>query len=233
MLYYYRYYTRRDGEDALRYVNGTRLDERIIRCDWDAGFVEGRQYGRGKSGGQVRDEFRTDYDGGRGGFGKMIQNRMERVTAGGFPAEGGPGQRRSFGKRKWQEQQDSESLGEEIDKTTDLRVKLRKIRGENGEEVSSAEQDFSVGTDKASDEDGGSDQNQIEQKPEQDSESRTNINQQSIDASENLKTNTSEMLVTGERMAETAALSEQSGEANVICELASEIADLDKKMDWS
>ena len=36
------------------YINGTRLDDRIIRTDWDAGFVEGRQYGRGKSGGQVR-----------------------------------------------------------------------------------------------------------------------------------------------------------------------------------
>jgi hypothetical protein len=30
-----------------------RMDDRIIRTDWDAGFVEGRQYGRGKSGGQV------------------------------------------------------------------------------------------------------------------------------------------------------------------------------------
>jgi hypothetical protein len=29
------------------------MDDRIIRTDWDAGFVEGRQYGRGKSGGQV------------------------------------------------------------------------------------------------------------------------------------------------------------------------------------
>ena len=25
----------------------------ICRTDWDAGFVEGRQYGRGKTGGQV------------------------------------------------------------------------------------------------------------------------------------------------------------------------------------
>ena len=37
----------------MSYVNGTRLDDRIIRTDWDAGFIEGRQYGRGKSGGQV------------------------------------------------------------------------------------------------------------------------------------------------------------------------------------
>jgi hypothetical protein len=37
----------------MRYINGTRLDDRIIRTDWDAGFSEGRQYGRGKTGGQV------------------------------------------------------------------------------------------------------------------------------------------------------------------------------------
>ncbi|MBN3279088.1 NCBP2 protein, partial [Polyodon spathula] len=48
------YYTRADSEHAMRFVNGTRLDDRIIRTDWDAGFKEGRQYGRGKSGGQVR-----------------------------------------------------------------------------------------------------------------------------------------------------------------------------------
>uniref|UniRef100_A0A8D3DP84 Nuclear cap-binding protein subunit 2 n=1 Tax=Scophthalmus maximus TaxID=52904 RepID=A0A8D3DP84_SCOMX len=63
------YYTRADAEHAMRFVNGTRLDDRIIRTDWDAGFKEGRQYGRGKSGGQVRDEYRQDYDPARGGYG--------------------------------------------------------------------------------------------------------------------------------------------------------------------
>uniref|UniRef100_A0A8D2NQF9 Nuclear cap-binding protein subunit 2 n=1 Tax=Zosterops lateralis melanops TaxID=1220523 RepID=A0A8D2NQF9_ZOSLA len=67
------YYTRADAEHAMRFINGTRLDDRIIRTDWDAGFKEGRQYGRGKTGGQVRDEYRTDYDVGRGGFGKIVQ----------------------------------------------------------------------------------------------------------------------------------------------------------------
>jgi len=70
----------------LRYVNGTRLDDRVIRCDWDAGFKEGRQYGRGKHGGQViifdlffymtiqvRDEYRQNFDAGRGGWNKTIQ----------------------------------------------------------------------------------------------------------------------------------------------------------------
>ncbi|XP_028295231.1 nuclear cap-binding protein subunit 2-like isoform X1 [Gouania willdenowi] len=67
------YYTRADAENAMRFINGTRLDDRIIRTDWDAGFKEGRQYGRGKSGGQVRDEYRQDYDPARGGYGKLAQ----------------------------------------------------------------------------------------------------------------------------------------------------------------
>ena len=71
------YYAREDAENALRYINGTRLDDRIIRTDWDAGFIEGRQYGRGKSGGQVRDEYRTDFDSGRGGYGKIVQQKLD------------------------------------------------------------------------------------------------------------------------------------------------------------
>uniref|UniRef100_A0A2K6QKE3 Nuclear cap-binding protein subunit 2 n=1 Tax=Rhinopithecus roxellana TaxID=61622 RepID=A0A2K6QKE3_RHIRO len=63
------------AENAMRYINGTRLDDRIIRTDWDAGFKEGRQYGRGRSGGQVRDVYRQDYDAGRGGYGKLAQNQ--------------------------------------------------------------------------------------------------------------------------------------------------------------
>ena len=68
---------REDAENALRYINGTRLDDRIIRTDWDAGFIEGRQFGRGKSGGQVRDEYRTDFDAGRGGYGQIVQQKLE------------------------------------------------------------------------------------------------------------------------------------------------------------
>jgi nuclear cap-binding protein subunit 2 len=32
------------------------LDNRRIRVDWDQGFEEGRQYGRGNTGAQKRDE---------------------------------------------------------------------------------------------------------------------------------------------------------------------------------
>lgn len=53
IIIYVRYYVREDAENAMRFINGTRIDDRVIRTDWDAGFVEGRQYGRGKTGGQV------------------------------------------------------------------------------------------------------------------------------------------------------------------------------------
>jgi nuclear cap-binding protein subunit 2 len=60
------YYLHAEAVACMRYISGTKLDERIIRCDLDPGYKEGRQFGRGKSGGQVRDEFRQEYDSGRG-----------------------------------------------------------------------------------------------------------------------------------------------------------------------
>ncbi|CAI9786698.1 unnamed protein product [Fraxinus pennsylvanica] len=71
------YYSREDAEDSVKYISGTILDDRPIRVDFDWGFQEGRQWGRGKSGGQVRDEYRTDYDPGRGGYGKLVQKELE------------------------------------------------------------------------------------------------------------------------------------------------------------
>ncbi|KAK4352808.1 hypothetical protein RND71_028326 [Anisodus tanguticus] len=56
------YYSRDYAEDSAKYISGTILDDRPIRVDFDWGFQEGRQWGRGRSGGQVRNEYRTDYD---------------------------------------------------------------------------------------------------------------------------------------------------------------------------
>src|SRR3954466_10570737 len=87
------YYTPQDALDCMKYIGGTKLDERIIRTDLDPGFEEGRQYGRGKSGGQVResavlfvivsltkckkvrDEYGEEFDEGRGGLGRALQGR--------------------------------------------------------------------------------------------------------------------------------------------------------------
>lgn len=39
---------------AITCLDGTSLDERIIKVGIDPGFKQGRQFGRGMSGGQVR-----------------------------------------------------------------------------------------------------------------------------------------------------------------------------------
>lgn len=84
------YYTHAEALACMRYVSGTKLDERIVRCDLDLGYADGRQFGRGKSGGQVRDEHRQDYDAGRGGWGAQVQadKRREREE---LYADVGPG----------------------------------------------------------------------------------------------------------------------------------------------
>lgn len=63
---------------ARDYLNGTKLDDRIIRVDMDPGFEPDRQYGRGTSGGQVRDDRRQEYDEGRGGLPPRRRREMER-----------------------------------------------------------------------------------------------------------------------------------------------------------
>lgn len=71
------YYTHQDALDCMKYIGQTKLDERLIRTDLDEGFEEGRQYGRGKSGGQVRDEYREEWDPGRGGFGRAYAGEYD------------------------------------------------------------------------------------------------------------------------------------------------------------
>jgi nuclear cap-binding protein subunit 2 len=61
------YFTHEHARECLKFINGTMCDDRIIRCELDGGFKQGRQFGRGISGGQIRDERRTDIDLGRGG----------------------------------------------------------------------------------------------------------------------------------------------------------------------
>ena len=53
----FRYYTRQDALEAVNIISGTKLDDRVVRCEVDPGFVEGRQYGKGKTGGQVNLKF--------------------------------------------------------------------------------------------------------------------------------------------------------------------------------
>eukprot|EP00978_Attheya_sp_CCMP212_P018349 scaffold50088_cov45-Attheya_sp.AAC.1 len=65
------YVNRVDALQAVSCLSGSKLDGRVIRVELDAGFKPGRQYGRGKGGGQVREDRRMGIDpartGGRSG----------------------------------------------------------------------------------------------------------------------------------------------------------------------
>lgn len=50
------YFSHKTAQSAASYITGTKLDSRYIRVDIDWGFQAGREFGRGKSGGQVRDD---------------------------------------------------------------------------------------------------------------------------------------------------------------------------------
>lgn len=56
------YHTREDAQRAVNLLNQTTLDGNVIRVDFDIGFSEGRQFGRGFLGGQVRDEVKRKPD---------------------------------------------------------------------------------------------------------------------------------------------------------------------------
>ena len=45
------YYSHAEDLACMPFVSGTKLDEHVICCDCDLGYMEGRQYGQGKSGG--------------------------------------------------------------------------------------------------------------------------------------------------------------------------------------
>lgn len=66
-----------DALNAVANLTGTKLDGLLIRVELDAGFKPGRQYGRGTSGGQVRDD--------RGGGGNSGRKRR-REDGGGGPS---------------------------------------------------------------------------------------------------------------------------------------------------
>jgi RNA recognition motif-containing protein len=75
------YYTRDHAAAALKYINGTICDDRIVRCDLDCGFKPGRQFGRGPSGGQMRDERRDSLDPARGGI-VLVPKPENKISSG-------------------------------------------------------------------------------------------------------------------------------------------------------
>jgi len=86
---------------AIECLTGSKLDGQIIRCEIDHGFENGRQFGRGKAGGQVRhekkmasseDRYRRRSFGHRGEYSRDYGRRED---GGGYSGLGGRLQRNS------------------------------------------------------------------------------------------------------------------------------------------
>jgi hypothetical protein len=77
-IFYFRYLLREDAERAVNTLNKTMLDLRSIRVDWDTGFEEGRQFGRGWSGAQRRDDMTSKNDPERPRDNKFINHKKRR-----------------------------------------------------------------------------------------------------------------------------------------------------------
>ncbi len=82
------YFFRAEAENAVNLLNNTVLENRPIRVDWDTGFIEGRQFGRGLTGSQKRDEMMSKIDPDRPISNKFInlidrdrfiKNKKERI----------------------------------------------------------------------------------------------------------------------------------------------------------
>lgn len=56
------YFTHEAAQKSVNCLDLTQLEKRIIRVDWDVGFKEGRQFGRGRGGGQKRDSVRNNIE---------------------------------------------------------------------------------------------------------------------------------------------------------------------------
>ena len=52
--------TPRGAQLAKTYMHRSRLNRRMIKVDFDIGFEDGREFGRGDLGGQKRDDFNED-----------------------------------------------------------------------------------------------------------------------------------------------------------------------------
>ena len=73
-----QYFTHEAAKLAVDMLNNAKFDERIIKVEMDPGYKDGRQWGRGKTGGQASDDHRTKFDSGRGGWGENGNSNRRR-----------------------------------------------------------------------------------------------------------------------------------------------------------
>jgi nuclear cap-binding protein subunit 2 len=75
------YRSRLGAELAKRFVATARLDDRHLLVDWDVGFEAGRQFGRGKSGGQAREAHMPIDNDDRSEFADALAQTLQTMAA--------------------------------------------------------------------------------------------------------------------------------------------------------
>ncbi|WVQ67518.1 uncharacterized protein L199_005718 [Kwoniella botswanensis] len=133
-----------EGGGIKRIIMGLDRHQKVIRCDIDPGYKEGRQFGRGKSGGQVRDEFRQEYDSGRGGWGhqrleeekrRQEQERLRsQIQFDTYAAVGGLGMAGADVPRGEGAGADRQKRGRSEDEDIERREDEKRLRGERDDE---------------------------------------------------------------------------------------------------
>ena len=95
-----KYRRRPDALRSISLLTGTKIDGKVIRVELDAGFKPGRQYGRGTSGGQVRDDRRRTVDPSRRRSGEGVGDVGGGAGGGGIASRWQSPQQTSAGQKR-------------------------------------------------------------------------------------------------------------------------------------
>ncbi|KAG0489089.1 hypothetical protein HPP92_007900 [Vanilla planifolia] len=124
------YYSRDDAEDAVKYISGTILDDRPIRVDFDWGFEEGRQWGRGRSGGQKELEAQRQLvDYGGGSLDSFHPNMPSHYGRHGDRGHGGYRNNRDYNRKRYRDEDRSmeyDSKGSDHDSRVEKNPRFRE-----------------------------------------------------------------------------------------------------------
>ncbi|WWD03130.1 hypothetical protein V865_001177 [Kwoniella europaea PYCC6329] len=134
-----------EGGGIKRIIMGLDRHQKILPTfRSNPGYKEGRQFGRGKSGGQVRDEFRQEYDSGRGGWGhqrleeekrRQEQERLRsQIQFDTYAAVGGLGMAGADVPRGEGAGADRQKRGRSEDEDIERREDEKRLRGERDDE---------------------------------------------------------------------------------------------------
>lgn len=109
---------REDALSAIRCLSGIMLNGKPVRVELDAGFKPGRQYGRGVTGGQVRDDRR----GGRGGGAPAVQRSSNDSYYGRQPPPPTAPHPSTLGEKRGRDNEDQNAMDDPPSKNSRFRA---------------------------------------------------------------------------------------------------------------